>query len=316
LYETEPEFPQACHSLTHNLGLAAYQFYREDPESILSGSATACAAGFYHGFMEGMLGATGDVTQAAQICDWFGEHLKDKSPDARLQCFHGIGHGAIETSVGVTGTFGSVEEVIDEAIRMCEEASLGVDERYRCVSGAYNGIANFYIGEQYNLKLDETKPPSFCESQKEEYKESCYGNLNSVYIKMADGDLARGLQILLALPADEFEPKSIDYLAAISVLEYIGDGTGRNQLAACRTIDEPLRTRCIVGIAHGHLEHGNPGTEYEEALAVCADATLLPDERNSCYVYVLGNLSSWYSREKSQAICAEIDPSLQAYCEA
>lgn len=316
LYETEPGFPQTCHALTHNLGLAAYQFYREDPDSILSGSATACASGFYHGFMEGMIGATGDVKQAAQICDWFGESLGSSSPDARLQCYHGIGHGAIETSVGVTGTFGSVDEVIAEAVRMCEEASTGVDERYRCVSGAFNGIANFYIGEQYGLALDGKEPPSFCERQKDEYKESCYGNLNSVYIKMAGGDLARALEILLGLPESEFEPKSIEYLAAISVHEHLESGTEHNYLAACPTLTDPLRTRCVVGIAHGFLEHGNPGSEYQQALAVCADPSLRSSERDTCYTYVLGTLDSWYSSEKSAEICASVEPELRAYCEA
>ena len=36
LYESQPTFAQSCHFIAHNIGLASYGFYRENPQSVMS----------------------------------------------------------------------------------------------------------------------------------------------------------------------------------------------------------------------------------------------------------------------------------------
>jgi plastocyanin len=182
LFNSTPGFAESCHGITHNIGLASYQFFRSDPNFIYSPKAVVCAAGFYHGFMEGYLGSSGDIKDSARLCDEIGKRLGEESPDARLQCYHGVGHGAVETTIADSGSFGTRDEFVAKAIELCEKATEGELERYRCVSGIYNGIANFYINGAYGLSAKSENPLLMCATQKDVYKEACYGNMNSVVL--------------------------------------------------------------------------------------------------------------------------------------
>jgi len=314
LYDEEPNFAGACHTITHNLGLASYQFYRSDPKTILSPQAMSCAAGFYHGFMEGYLGATGDIMGAANVCDRIGEEISDETPDARLQCYHGIGHGSIETAVASAGVFESVDGVIASSLTMCEEASTGVDERYRCVSGVYNAIANFYIVGQYGLSLKDSDPLLVCSRQKEEYKEACYGNMNSMAMEKMDRDLRKAFAYILTIPDEAYRAVAVRYLGGLAAGQGRETPSAATMAANCRVLPESYRLDCIKGFSHGLLEHGTPEKEHEGALAFCKAEALSEDERNACYEYVLGTLRGWYIEPRADAICASVEPSLQHLC--
>lgn len=314
LYAEEPSFAGSCHSLTHNIGLASYQLYLEDPAMVRSPKAVACASGFYHGFMEGFIGASGDVVSAAGICDEVGTAVASSSPDARYQCYHGIGHGAMETAVASTGTLGSIDEVVDMAVRMCEDASEGTEERYRCVSGAYNAMANFYIVGAYGLSTNDGEAFALCARQPEVHKEACYGNMNSVAMWLASDEFLPATRYVLSMTDKEHIPKAIEYLAGMRALQHVRADAFPEVLADCRALPASYHVPCVAGIAHGLLEHGAPGTEYEAALEFCAFSALSSLERDMCYQKTLGELSGWYSDEKAIEICATVPPAFKSYC--
>ncbi len=315
LFRTEPGFGQACHFLSHNVGLASYQFYRENPSFILSPKAIACAAGFYHGFMEGYLGATGDPAGAAQVCDAIGTAVSKDAPDARLQCFHGIGHGAIETAVASSGVFTTPDEAVATAVKTCEAASGGEQERYRCVSGVYNAIANFYIAGEYNLSITTSDPLQVCAHQPEVYKEACYGNMNSIGMWKEKNDAAKALAYMLTIPDVAYRAMAVQYTAGLAAVPYVGtDKSVEPILSACRAISAQYRLDCVRGFVHGLEEHGQPGAQHVQALAFCGNAALRTDERETCYHYVLSTLPGWYSQQESVEICEAIAPELKKYC--
>lgn len=315
LYAADPSFSGSCHSLAHNLGLSSYQLYLADPASVASPKAVACASGFYHGFMEGFIGASGDMQAAARICDEVGGAVAASSPDARYQCYHGIGHGAMETAVADSGEFRSVDEAVDAAVLMCETASEGAEERYRCVSGAYNAIANFYINGAYGLSSDDGEAFELCARQPAEHKEACYGNMNSVAMHLAGDDFSKAVRHILSIPDREHIAKSVEYLSGMNALHALNHGDAATLVASCRALPGAYLAPCIAGLAHGFLEHGEPGREYEAALSFCADAPLTAPEKDACYRKAAGSLEGWYSAEKAREICAAAPGEARAYCE-
>ncbi len=314
LYAQDPAFAGLCHTLSHNIGLASYQLYLEDPSLVESPKAVACASGFYHGFMEGFIGASGDLAKAAAICESVGAAVASSSPDARYQCYHGVGHGAMETAVASTGEFGSVDSMAAEAVRMCEEASAGEEERYRCLSGAYNALANMYINGSYGLTAEHGEAFALCSRQADAYKEACYGNMNSVAMWLGKNDFSKAAPYILSIPDAPYVTKAIEYLAGMSALGFVNEEPLAPAFSACRALPGAYRLPCIRGFAHGLLEHGAPGKEYERAIDFCATASLAADEKDACYDEALGTLEGWYSKEKSAAICADAPAEAQAYC--
>lgn len=313
LFNENKGFAESCHGITHNIGLASYQFYRSNPDFIYSPKAIVCAAGFYHGFMEGFLGSSGDIKQSAHLCDEIGKRLGEESPDARLQCYHGVGHGAVETTIADSGSFGTRDEFVAKAIALCEKATEGELERYRCVSGIYNGIANFYINGAYGLSAKDENPLSMCAVQKDVYKEACYGNMNSVVLWAADNNFTKASKAYLAI-ADEYTPKSIEYLAGLYAVAHMNESTFPLVLSECRALPATYRLPCVRGFVQGLLEHGNPGIEYQNALIFCRMSTLDVEERSACLSTTLGNVETWYSKERARLICAEVTAEEREYC--
>ncbi|MBY0539744.1 hypothetical protein K2P56_04965 [Patescibacteria group bacterium] len=314
LFNEAPEFAESCHGITHNIGLASYQFYRSNPDFIFSPKAIVCAAGFYHGFMEGFLGSTGDIAGSALLCDEVGKRLGTESPDARLQCYHGIGHGAVETTIADSGSFGTRDAFIDSAIELCEQASEGELERYRCVSGIYNGVANFYITGAYGLSVKSDNPLSMCAEEREEYKEACYGNMNSVVLWAAQNHLADASKEYLLIPDTQYIRKSIEYLAGLYAVTHMEASGFLDVLSECRKLPGRYSLSCVKGFIQGLLEHGNPGIEYQKALSFCRMPLLTKEERVFCLTTALGDVKTWYSDERARAICSEVTDEERAYC--
>ena len=313
LFATDPQFAGSCHYMVHNVGLASYQYYKKDGSNVFSPKAIVCAGGFYHGFMEGFLGATGNPEKAGQVCEEVGRKVGTLSPDARLQCYHGIGHGAIETSVATLGK-SSMEGMIADAIGMCEKASEGADERYRCVSGAYNGVANFYISEAYGLSLSTSDARQVCAAQPEVYKEACYGEMNSIAKVIAKGDFTKAAEYMLDISDVQYRGRAVQYLAGIYAVEHVGDSSVEVLAKACHSLARVYQADCHIGSVRGLYEHGTPGKEYLQVYKYCAYSGFSPGETDACYKEALSNLSNSYGTEHMQNACGEAPKHFQHYC--
>lgn len=312
LYASQPAFPGMCHNILHNLGHKAYAAYIKDPESIIDPKVSYCANGFYHGFMESYLNANPDLSAAHDICAYIDESLRGESPDAGLQCYHGIGHGLIAAGFQSRRAIDSAEDIIAPALAYCERAADTEEQLYRCASGVFNGVANFYITGEYGLKADPKDPFAICKVQPDQHKEACYGNLNSTIFWMADNDFGEAAKHIVSLEDDEYKEMSVRYLAGLATLD-VAKVDPAKAVNECRALGS-LRDACIRGFAHGFLEHGQPAREYEQAIAFCQSPVLAPDEAKVCLDYSLLNLGGWYSRDKVTQICRSLSSDLKAYC--
>ncbi len=313
LYNAEPDFPATCHYIAHNIGLASFQLYRNDMKRLLSPQATVCAAGFYHGFMEGYLGGSGSPQEAGKMCDAIGKKLGKVSPEARLQCFHGIGHGAIETSIATLGT-ADIHEMLANAVHMCEAASAGEQERYRCVSGAYNGIDNFFIGEQYGLSLAKSDVRELCRVQPDVYKEACYGELNAIARDIAKEDMPKAIRYILEIKDTAYIAKSVEYVAGIYGIQYATTKSLYEFAQACEAAGPDYLVSCHRGAIRGLYEHGVPNKEYERVYAYCDSGYFGSVDRTKCYQEALGQLTSQYGTRLFAQACEAAPADMRQYC--
>ncbi|MCH7883373.1 hypothetical protein IIA95_03080 [Patescibacteria group bacterium] len=313
LYKQETKFPISCHSLAHNIGIAAYKLYLDDKDSVLAPKAAYCANGFYHGFMEGLLTATRNLKEAKEFCARVDEKLTSRAPDAALQCYHGIGHGAMDL-VLIDGLVTNNERsLIAPALEFCEKASEDAKQLYRCTSGVFNGLANFYTRKEFGLTVRKDDPFWICHEQPEKYKESCYGNMNSAIFWLADRDFSKSARFVENLIEDKYAIPAIQYLAGSATIT-LAKSNPEGAVRACRALQLRLYLPCIRGFSHGFLEHGTPGFEYKDALDFCRSKSMLIQERETCFTYVLSNLNGWYSKNKAKEICNAIEKKYKQYC--
>ncbi len=314
LYRSEPQFPEHCHGLAHNVGIAAYKHYIRDPKSVLTPKSSYCAMGFYHGFMEGLLLVTRDIREAKNFCTFVGKELGIEAPDAELQCYHGIGHGAMDMSV--TGSkIKDESELVTPALHVCEEASDSPEELYRCASGVFNGIANFYTSGEYGLSVNMADPLALCRVQEAKYKDSCYGNLNTILVWIAGktGDFVGAGKFIENISEPDLALSAMRYYSNLGNLQFLHYANEKG-LDACRKFTSKLIGPCIEGLVQGYLEHGVPGEEYQGALGLCHMKTMTRAEQKVCLNYALGHLKGFYSSTKSEEICSELPADERAYC--
>lgn len=312
LYESKPEFADSCHDIMHSMGHKAYKNYLQDEDSVVNPKAFYCANGFYHGFMASFLNSNQDLDKAKEFCAFIGKELGKKAPDSMLQCYHGIGHGLLEEGFQKGKPFTSEQDLAESALSNCEKVSETEQQLYRCTSGIFNGIANFYISGERNFKLNSKEPFSFCENQVEKYKKSCYGNFNSVIFWVAKNDLKLASKFIIEMKDKKYQESSIRYLSALSTLK-LAKVDPEKAILTCRETGK-LNLSCIQGFAHGFLEHGNPNKEWEGAVNFCTNKMLTEVESDTCLRYALGGLTSWYSEIKSKEICDSVELRFQKYC--
>ncbi|MBI3420894.1 MAG: hypothetical protein HY006_02420 [Candidatus Sungbacteria bacterium] len=313
LYQDDPAFPGSCHYLAHNIGIAAYKLFLKDRDSVLSSKAAYCANGFYHGFMEALLTATHDPSEAKRFCAYVKERLTQQAPDAALQCYHGVGHGAMDLALIDKRNWGNEQAMTQPALKLCEQVSDTPEQLYRCASGIFNGIANFYTENVHGLSIRGEDPFWICREQPERYKESCYGNMNTAILWLSKNQFVQAASLIETTQEQSHAIPAMRYLAGLSALSFAKPNPGR-AINACRRLQKQFHTPCLEGFAHGILEHGTPDNEYKDALTFCQTSEMQSGERDLCLRYVLSHLDGWYSNARVKQICESMEGDLRKYC--
>lgn len=311
-YDANSAFSSTCHDLTHYIGKEAYNLFIRSKDFFVSPKTAYCSYGFYHGFMETLVSRKGDMQMARRFCDYVDTQIKKVSPDAVYQCFHGIGHGTVNNHD--PSTWGNAQAMIDPALALCEQASTTAEERSRCATGVYNGIALFYNNNEYNLTYDARDPLRICRTQKPEYQDACYISLNITVLALAAGDISKAVTYIEHIPDDVMAQHAMINIAAPVGSTNINASDHTESIAKCRGVQPRLREACIQGYAYGFLEQGLPEQEYKKPIDFCTNAPLTSSERLACYDYIFSYLRQWYSVEKNVRICAEVPLSVQELC--
>lgn len=313
LYDANPALGETCHALTHKIGESAYLLFARGKTFAVTPKTAYCSYGFYHGFMEALVAEKKDMSLARKFCDYVDEEISAVSPDASLQCLHGIGHGTVNNHD--PRTWGSEQTLIDPAIALCKQVATNDDELSRCATGVFNGIANFYATGEYKLVLNASDPLKVCRAQAKQFQDPCYISLNTLLLQLTEYDLKKAVVFIDGIADDTMAQHTMINVAAPIGSANLGKLDHAGVIATCRSISKRLHMSCIQGYAYGFLEHGEPEQEYKKSLEFCQSKELVLDEQNACFEYIFSYLPMWYSRDKVQAICEKLSGEYRTLCE-
>ncbi len=309
-YAADADFAASCHGNTHDLGNAAYEQYHRTGMIELTPKASYCAYGFYHGFMEALLAQTHDLDEARAFCAFAGRQVPVPAGYAEGACYHGIGHGVTDGSV--PSEWGNAEAMAAPGLALCSQVAPTDEWRRRCYSGVFNSLALLYRDPKY--KLDPRHDPfGICGLQAYDTleKEACYGEMNTLVVFMGHRNLAASLAYTRFI-ADAHYRSLATRSAADFYVKLSASGSAHisvADLAMCQSLGAPFEDDCIGGLTDGIWEFGQPGRQYEQALALCGSNELPWDRSQACYAHIQESASMLYGPEIIPKICALVpDP--------
>jgi len=321
LYRTEPEVPKACHGWGHILGEAAYEVYSEGAEFALRRETSYCGYGFYHGFIEKLIQATGDIYSTYDFCNYITEQLGDQLAGVYGNCVHGIGHGSTAWIIEDERFWGDFQAVADEGLRVCENLFDNPGELRSCYDGVFNELQQDLYHSEYELSytsfLAKDDPFWHCRRQEDRHKESCYFEFIGLFADIFDGDLFAATDFVVSqIENPEDADSSIAKLAADFMQDDIVKDDYTRNVKACRGVPEYLYEPCFGGIVNGFIQHGEPEKQHVKGLAFCQSSLLSQRERDMCYSSMLSFSRSTLSSETFREVCSLVDEKYKkVYCQ-
>ena len=298
------DFARACHALVHLIGAEAYKRFAAGEKFSITDKSANCDFGFYHGFMEALLTSTGDISQARDFCRVVDAEIAARLPGIKLQCYHGIGHGAVE--LHDPRAKGDVMAFVKPARALCEKVSDNKEQLENCLSGVFNGIGNFYISRQNGFVIDKNDPMWICRQQPDEYKSVCYGLLARVLYARVGNEF---LPAIRSAQKNVEKPYVLTVVGNIAAMEtnYFGNSHEDKIIGECQALERETRRSCIQGYVSGLIQVGQPGREQVNALSFCNNTALLPEDHSSCFSRLLNDFSKMRSHEQITNLCTLID---------
>ena len=286
LYTQSPNFAVACHNLTHDIGVKAYARYKDNvpilPES------RYCNAGFYHGYMEGLLNDVFRPSEGVAFCTRVGATLKDTFPRAEDQCRHGIGHGALENIIRLNShRWEEPASLLEESLAICDEANATFDTKFRCASGASSVLHDWALSEKTLRPYMQQNGIAICKNLEHDWaQQACIWEFSKKVTGFFEDD--HYLQTFTLLQK-ELPKESKELAMAIrSVSIILGkhntkEPTDDTVIHTCKELPSHLQSACIEGVVEGFLFAGEPKDEFTRALTFCADPRLTTQEQNLCF---------------------------------
>lgn len=301
IYAKDQSFSTSCHDIGHLLGSETYKLFKAGKPFTVSPEIAFCSYGFYHGFMDLMAGE-GDVSKARDFCKYVDTQMSKITPDASLQCFHGIGHGWVNIH-GDKSLVGDDLGIAKRGLTLCEKVSTNDSELSRCATGVFNGVAIFYGTNEYNLKIRQDDPMWICRFVDSKFQDPCYISMNTVLYSVSGQNLKLAAHYIEQIKDDTIATHAMINLALPFSFAQTNSSDYNNSIGICRGLQKRLVAPCLQGFAFGILEHGEPGKEYIKSLAFCKNNWLTKDEEKQCLSYIYLYLPQWYPKDKAYSIC-------------
>lgn len=312
IHDSNPEFATACHNYGHDIGLKSYILYGTDVE--LSEKTSYCNAGFFHGYMEGLVDADPDPETINKFCNHVRDTVNNQFGLAEGHCRHGIGHGALEALLYDTLQINESPEVlVAKAMDLCYASTEDEgDLLMRCTSGVYDTFRNWIY--------DSKGPPSqelvekifdYCALPKEDFvKFGCYHEMAKIVTALDNPDYTTKVFDF----KKEIAPEDFDEYGHLAMRAFsINFGKKGVKLKPfeelvnfCRTADDEFQIDCVLGIFDGIQLAGTPGEEYVLSSEYCKYNLLTKDETAACWQVFQEEIFYTYPKEKWPEICTYI----------
>ncbi len=311
IYSIDSSFSSVCHDVGHVLGAETYKLFKSGKNFKVTPKVAFCSYGFYHGFME-YLAAEGDVEKARDFCRYVDAQVAKVTPDASLQCYHGIGHGWVNIH-GDKTLLGDDVGIVKKGLSLCEKVASNESELSRCATGVFNGIAIFYESGEYDLQIKKDDPMWICKRVDKKFEDACYVSMNTVLFAVTGQDFAKSAKYIEGIKDDMVASHAMINLSLPFSLAEMDKVDHSRSIAVCRGLQPRLTVPCLQGFAFAYMEHGEPGKEYLKATGFCKDNGLTPAEEKGCLGYIYGYMAQWYPADKAYAICKD-EGDYSTYC--
>ena len=312
LYDNDPSFASGCHDITHILGEAAFRKFDEGGEVNTTPYSVFCSYGFYHGFIEAMLHSGQDYGQVISYCKQAEKILARDitSPQALVNCFHGIGHGIFDTLP--VSYWGKEDVMINEVLKFCHTLEKENEEfALACAKGAFNALTNAYAFGNYRVQIDTENPFRLCRAQSTRIdKIACYVDLG-VYVTNRM-DVEQAVQIIETIEDKTFMAET---LAAYinNKVQYGGDLDLLPFLQVCQEYEASIATQCRAGIIEGIFISGKIEDAHKRAFDFCSLSMLTEEERSHCFNRVINRIYVVLPKNKADDVCRTL-VEYQDYC--
>lgn len=320
LYIHDPAFRNRCHYSVHAIGKAAYSEYKRSHSSnFITSDASFCNYGFYHGFMIALLADTKDVHAAKEFCDTLPAALIAQRGDSDNQCYHGMGHGFVESFIeqdtphetDLAWVKKEERAAVPGAISSCKMLSSNQGELSSCYSGVFHDLA--LLSEDQGWAIDPKDPLWLCEEMPQEYQQNCTGNTHRLAMQaMPNASLTE----VAAFAAAQYGT-STSFFSNI-VWRWAGTHTKtlgpEAVVASCRTLESWAQWACISGSLADLEDNGIPQQEYKAVSAFCSMAALSNEEQRRCSKHAFNYFKGIYPADKLQSICSTYAPLYDESC--
>lgn len=318
LYKTEPSVAKGCHGWGHILGSGAYQLFADKKDFVLRDEAAYCGYGFYHGFLEELLLATGDPRDAIDFCNYAIKHTDSRQAQSVfINCIHGIGHGSTADAAEDPKNQGDVNAVLAVGKKYCTVITNHPEELQACWEGMFNELQQNINFSQNGFSYELINDDFFwiCRREEKKYKKACYFEFIGLIAQFTGRDFSKAAQMVLN---DITDPSIGAYLMIKMAADFMQDDIVHSDydknVLDCRNLPTGLQSACFNGILLGFVAHGEPGQEYVKGLGFCNSEILTSEERAQCYSKLFGDFRSLYTSSKISDICGTIQKEYQRYC--
>jgi plastocyanin len=324
LLQSYPDFEPECHTMSHKIGAKAFEQFANHEQLNLTPDVSLCGYGFFHGFTETLASTSGNISDARQFCQTVLSQLGSQFSDIGGQCYHGFGHGSVETYDPTI--WGNEEAMIKPAIELCTAVADNSERLFRCGTGVFDSISIAYFTHQYKLVMNPSDPFWLCKKQsKKEFERACYVSFDPALMMInkfdftksareiekisddSDSQLAMGS---LALPPfwvkNQSDQKTADKVKSYYENKAIND---------CRKLQDRLHNFCLQTLAYALTIDEQASTEYKNGLKFCQSGAFSQLEKDICFSTVWNSIKVTFPLDKVKEIClAESGIEDNKYC--
>lgn len=252
-----------CHVLLHIVGHEAYRVYGANFEKILSVGTTLCDNGYVHG-VEGQIVETrpDPLDELKRFCD-----VAQKTWEHLRWCYHGAGHGFMQTTLNVAASARLCEAVVGEDAEELEGCYAGVVDQYVDFAAGFDTETGTKFEDQEIVEFDPHNPYEICGSLRQSFRSLCTARLTRVFFidnLHDDSDLHAAL---LRCTVNDIDDRAQSLCIEVLAAKYT-----RTQLYQKRSIvfpslllswGEPVRRQYISGASRVFRDNLSPQLNWQ-----------------------------------------------------
>lgn len=313
VYETYKPFVPTCNDVTHHIGGQAYGRYIGKLEEVLTPETVFCNAGFYHGFMEVFVSSTRDVSRAASFCEYIEERMGNLTILASHGCYHGIGHGIMETlGVHTLGDWEQAAVLLEETDQICSQFET---RRYRsCVNGAFNATVVHMLTSTDAVERSEESPYWLCPLLDEEFlKKNCYEAMTP-FVVQAHSSFRDIIGTITPLVPDAYFDQALHNATQGWAYSVAAADNWSEEIAVCDGLPDARSSLCLDMFVKSLIDNGEPGAEYRNGLRFCGDSRLDDVQREHCEMTVAQYATEYYSHGDPGEVCSMMPEAVKQFC--